>query len=144
MHSDATGDRADPRRLAFILHLSRGRWDAVADGGAFVWCANPFRVQPATFNTLTLFGVSDLTPHFVSPVWSRRRGVGAGEPAGRERRLAVSGWFLSTDLDEWADHDHRFRDRNAPWRSQRAGEATPHDPAAGQSEGRHSHHQGEF
>jgi hypothetical protein len=79
-HTDFT----PPRAVAFIWHLTREwapRW-----GGSLYWCPRCTHVAPE-FNTLTVFNVSSTTWHFVCPVSPRARG----------KRLAVNGWWTTTD-----------------------------------------------
>ena len=65
-HTDKAGGGDDSkRRVAFILHLTR-EWNPVF-GGDMVWMNPAYHIHPS-FNSLTLFSVSDSSWHFVSPV----------------------------------------------------------------------------
>ena len=84
-HSLPHTDHLGQRTVAFIWHLSKNwtpEW-----GGALYWCPekNDHAYVHASFNTLTMFVVSEETPHFVTTV----------SPYATEKRLAFNGWFHS-------------------------------------------------
>lgn len=74
------------RRVAFIWHLTDD-WDP-RWGGDLFWVPTGHAVPPR-FNALTLFVVTGDNLHFVTPVSDIARG----------KRLAVSGWWCSSDVD---------------------------------------------
>jgi len=89
-HSLPHTDHLGQRTVAFVWHLSadwRPEW-----GGALYWCSehNEHAYVHASYNTLTLFSVSEDSAHFVTTV-SRH---------AEEKRLAFNGWYHSA----WVPH----------------------------------------
>jgi hypothetical protein len=75
-------DASMSRNVTFIWHLTKDwqkNW-----GGDLYWCPALHSIPP-TFNTLTLFNVSDTTVHFVQHV----------RPMARGRRYGINGWWQS-------------------------------------------------
>ena len=99
VHTDRAGSFTEGarRRVAFVLHLTKD-WESRL-GGDLVFMNPPTFVTP-TFNALTLFSVSRTSWHFVSPV--------VREAPPHLKRLAFSGWWMSTDaMAAMAKEDER-------------------------------------
>jgi|EP01047_Picozoa_sp_COSAG01_P005746 Rps23 Pro-64 3,4-dihydroxylase Tpa1-like proline 4-hydroxylase len=99
VHTDRAGSFTEGarRRVAFVLHLTKD-WESRL-GGDLVFMHPPTFVTP-TFNALTLFSVSRTSWHFVSPV--------VREAPPHLKRLAFSGWWMSTDaMAAMAKEDER-------------------------------------
>lgn len=78
-------DHRDERTVSFVWHLSKNwlpEW-----GGALYWNTevNEHAYVHASFNTLSLFSVTDKTIHMVTPV----------SPHATEKRLTWNGWYTS-------------------------------------------------
>ena len=97
-HTDFHDPGARPG-LAFILHMT-ARWD-VLSGGELLWC-EPQQLYAPAFNALTLFVVTQgdtASDHAILPV--RRRAKEGAMTGGRDgRRLAISGWFYGSRVEE--------------------------------------------
>ena len=81
-------DHRDERTVSFVWHLSKNwlpEW-----GGALYWNTevNEHAFVHASFNTLSLFSVTDKTIHMVTPV----------SPHATEKRLTWNGWYTSAWL----------------------------------------------
>lgn len=83
-----TGD-TEKRRIAYILHLTK-EWNPKF-GGDLIFMNPAYHFHPS-FNCLTLFPVSESSWHFVSPV--------ARITPDRIKRLAFSGWWTSTNIQQ--------------------------------------------
>mmetsp|Transcript_55679 Transcript_55679/g.120292 ORF Transcript_55679/g.120292 Transcript_55679/m.120292 type:complete len:303 (-) Transcript_55679:392-1300(-) len=77
-------DQVDQRALAFVLGLTKN-WNA-SWGGSLWWLRERPQEFPPTFNTLYLFLPGDDSQHMVST---------AIHDSDLERRLSISGWFMS-------------------------------------------------
>jgi len=91
LHTDRAGGvhAKEKRRIAYILHLT-DNWNPKF-GGDMVWM-NPAYVFHPSFNSLTIFSVSESSWHYVSPV--------AAITPSNIRRLAFSGWWVSSNIHE--------------------------------------------
>jgi Rps23 Pro-64 3,4-dihydroxylase Tpa1-like proline 4-hydroxylase len=89
-HTDMEeGDPRERRRIAFAFHLTK-EWNP-RYGGDFAWLSPAYHIHPS-FNAFTFFAVSQASWHFVVPV--------AANTPPRLKRLALSGWFTSTNTAE--------------------------------------------
>lgn len=61
------GKVKEKRRIAYILHLTK-EWHPKY-GGDMVWMNPAYHIHPS-FNSLTMFAISESSWHFVSPVAS--------------------------------------------------------------------------
>ena len=91
-HSDVDHDKNNGvrRRVAFILHMA-SQWDP-SFGGELIML-NPLTPIAPIYNSITLFPVNSNSFHLVAP-------VAHNVPYPKFKRLAVSGWFQSKNLDE--------------------------------------------
>ena len=96
-HNDRSGHH-NKRALAFTLSLAKHFQPRF--GGSFRWEANSSNVTQYNpeFNTLLLFVPASSSWHAVSAVTNdlRTRAEGEAEGIGTRRRMAISGWFLSS------------------------------------------------
>jgi hypothetical protein len=124
VHSDVVaqmgnekGARPHLRRLAVVLNLSTDGWFP-ACGGAFVWCW-PEHLIEASFNSLIIFPVSDVSDHMVEPAWwvphaeweeskELPRAIRAPSECSGERRLAFAGWMTSPSMGLLREYQHRL------------------------------------
>ena len=84
-HSDRAATMRDSvRRIAFVLHMSRG-WDSKY-GGTLVYL-NPMQLIESLFNNMILFKTTHKSFHIVTPI--------AHHAPPTMKRLAYSGWFSS-------------------------------------------------
>ena len=91
-HTDINydADTRTKRRVAYILHMA-SQWKSTFGGELIMM--NPITPIAPMYNAITLFPVSSSSYHFVAP-------VAQNVPYPKYKRLAVSGWFQTTNLEQ--------------------------------------------
>jgi Rps23 Pro-64 3,4-dihydroxylase Tpa1-like proline 4-hydroxylase len=87
------------RRVTYVFHLAKD-WQPV-NGGDLVF-ASPTSFVAASYNSMTIFGVTKAAWHFVTPVWEKT--------PPDQKRLAIAGWWTSDDSAEAKRLEQKFDD----------------------------------